>query len=177
MGLFSALCILPLQGGTDSSPSISSLTLENVYLADREVQIPFTVGKQKYILFFIGKTGQQQMYQQNVQFNTIREVRRRPHFVSTHEVEVKLKRYFYALRQTDFLRSPCILNVLDVSVSDSTAPMVLLCIPSAVHQQTAPALPQLQLSQPTGTRMPYLTLDARYPYSMLCLWKYILFHH
>ncbi|XP_076027749.1 protein mono-ADP-ribosyltransferase PARP12-like [Genypterus blacodes] len=79
------------QGGTDSSPSISSPTLENVYLADRETQIPFTAGKQQYILFFIGKAGQQQMYQQNVKYNTKREVRRRPRFVSSHDVEVELK--------------------------------------------------------------------------------------
>ncbi|XP_075995778.1 protein mono-ADP-ribosyltransferase PARP12-like [Genypterus blacodes] len=79
------------QGGTDSSPSISSPTLEYVYLADRETPIHFTAGKQQYTLFFIGKPGQQQMYQQNVKCNTTREVRRRPRFVSTNDMEVKLK--------------------------------------------------------------------------------------
>ncbi|XP_071382569.1 protein mono-ADP-ribosyltransferase PARP12 isoform X1 [Centroberyx affinis] len=75
----------------DAPASVTSQTLENVYLADRETDIPFGAGKQKYILYFKGTPGAQQMYQQNIQYKTKREVRRRPRFVSAHEVELKLK--------------------------------------------------------------------------------------
>nr|XP_046249220.1 protein mono-ADP-ribosyltransferase PARP12-like [Scatophagus argus] len=75
----------------DTPASITSQTLENVYLADRDTEIPFGAGKQQYILYFKGAPGTQQMYQQNVKYKTKREVRRRPRFVSAHDVEVKLK--------------------------------------------------------------------------------------
>ncbi|KAM6926460.1 protein mono-ADP-ribosyltransferase PARP12 [Lycodopsis pacificus] len=71
--------------------SITSQTLENVYLADRDAEIPFGAGKQQYILHFKDAAGTQQMYQQNVKYKTKRAVRRRPRFVSAHDVEAKLK--------------------------------------------------------------------------------------
>ncbi|KAA8590618.1 hypothetical protein FQN60_014552 [Etheostoma spectabile] len=82
--------ILTTQWG-DGTASVTSQTLENVYLADRDTEIPFGAGKQQYILHFKGEPGTEQMYQQNVKYNTKREVRRRPLFVSTLDMEVKLK--------------------------------------------------------------------------------------
>lgn len=80
--------------------SITSETLENVYLEERQTEIAFGAGKQKYILYFKSTPGSQLMYQQNIQYQTKREVRRRPRFVSAQEVEDKLKRYFYFLLWT-----------------------------------------------------------------------------
>ncbi|XP_014911579.1 poly [ADP-ribose] polymerase 12-like [Poecilia latipinna] len=77
------------QGSED--PSVTSQTLENVYMADRETEISFQAGKQKYVLHFKDAAGTQQMYQQNVQYQTKRDVRRRPRFVSAQDVEAKLK--------------------------------------------------------------------------------------
>lgn len=65
-----------------------------MYLADKDTEIPFSAGKQQYILSFKGAAGAQQMYQQNVKYKTMREVRRRPRFVSAHDVDEKLQRYF-----------------------------------------------------------------------------------
>ncbi|XP_066580305.1 protein mono-ADP-ribosyltransferase PARP12 [Amia ocellicauda] len=65
--------------------SISSKVLENVYLADSENNVPFSIGGQQYILHFKG------MYQQNQIYKTKREVQRRPRFVSAQDVERKLK--------------------------------------------------------------------------------------
>ncbi|XP_059190758.1 protein mono-ADP-ribosyltransferase PARP12 [Centropristis striata] len=78
------------QGDGDRPASVSSKTLENVYLADRDTDIPFSAGKQQYILHFKDALGTQLMYQENVKYKTKREVRRRPLFVSAHDVEVKL---------------------------------------------------------------------------------------
>ncbi|KAM7396416.1 hypothetical protein PAMP_019457 [Pampus punctatissimus] len=78
-------------GQGDKQASVTSQTLENIYLADRDTEIPFSAGKQTYILNFKGAPGTQQMYQQNTKYKTIREVRRRPHFVSAQDVEMQLK--------------------------------------------------------------------------------------
>ncbi|XP_040018846.2 protein mono-ADP-ribosyltransferase PARP12 [Gasterosteus aculeatus] len=80
------------QNGADGQPaSVTCETLENVYLADRDTEVPFGTGKHQYVLHFKGAAGTGEMYQQNVKFKTKREVRRRPRFVSAHDVEVKLK--------------------------------------------------------------------------------------
>ncbi|KAK1888404.1 Protein mono-ADP-ribosyltransferase PARP12 [Dissostichus eleginoides] len=79
------------QGDGDRTASVTSQTLENVYLADRDTEIPFGAGNHQYILHFKSALGAQEIYQQNVKFKTKREVRRRPVFVSGHDVEVKLK--------------------------------------------------------------------------------------
>ncbi|CAJ1057150.1 protein mono-ADP-ribosyltransferase PARP12-like [Xyrichtys novacula] len=79
------------QGATDESASLTSQTLENVYLADRDTEIPFSAGQHKYVLHFKGDPGTHQMYQQNIKYKTKREVRRRPSFVSAQDVELKLK--------------------------------------------------------------------------------------
>ncbi|XP_029910473.1 protein mono-ADP-ribosyltransferase PARP12 isoform X2 [Myripristis murdjan] len=79
------------QGGGVTPASITSETLENVYLEERQTEIAFGAGKQKYILYFKSTPGSQLMYQQNIQYQTRREVRRRPRFVSAQEVENKLK--------------------------------------------------------------------------------------
>uniref|UniRef100_A0A3B3ZT69 Poly (ADP-ribose) polymerase family, member 12a n=1 Tax=Periophthalmus magnuspinnatus TaxID=409849 RepID=A0A3B3ZT69_9GOBI len=77
-------------GQVNAQASLSSQTLENIYLADKNGDIEFIAGSQKYKLYFKGGHGLQ-MYQQNLRYNTIREVRRRPRFVSAHDVEAKLK--------------------------------------------------------------------------------------
>ncbi|KAJ8249865.1 hypothetical protein COCON_G00230810 [Conger conger] len=71
--------------GDGDAPSITSQTLENVYLADTDREIPFTTGGQHYVLHF------KDMIQENVKFKTRRPVRRRPRFLSGAEVEKKLK--------------------------------------------------------------------------------------
>ncbi|XP_056137443.1 protein mono-ADP-ribosyltransferase PARP12 [Lampris incognitus] len=75
-----------LEGNNDGLPSITSQTLEKVYLEERKTEFPFTADKQQYILYI------KEMYQQNTRFKTKREVRRRPRFVSAQEVELRLKR-------------------------------------------------------------------------------------
>ncbi|XP_030281693.1 protein mono-ADP-ribosyltransferase PARP12 isoform X1 [Sparus aurata] len=82
-------------GAGDTPASVTSQTLENVYLADRDTEIPFSAGKQQYILHFKGAPGTQQMFQENIRYKTRREVRRRPRFVSAQDVEVKLKRVLF----------------------------------------------------------------------------------
>uniref|UniRef100_A0A7N6AK97 Poly (ADP-ribose) polymerase family, member 12a n=1 Tax=Anabas testudineus TaxID=64144 RepID=A0A7N6AK97_ANATE len=77
------------RGDGDTPASVTSQTLENVYQADRDAAIPFSAGKQQYILNFKGETKTLPMYQQNVKYKTIREVRRRPLFVSAHDVKIK----------------------------------------------------------------------------------------
>ncbi|XP_034542085.1 protein mono-ADP-ribosyltransferase PARP12-like [Notolabrus celidotus] len=71
--------------------SVTSDSLESVYLADSDTQVPFDAGHHQYILHFKGEPGVHQMYQQNVKYKTKREVRRRPRFVSAQDVELKLK--------------------------------------------------------------------------------------
>ncbi|XP_069561395.1 LOW QUALITY PROTEIN: protein mono-ADP-ribosyltransferase PARP12 [Brachyistius frenatus] len=78
-------------GDFNTPASVTSETLENMYLADRHAAIPFTAGKQQYVLYFKDAAGSPEMYQQNVKFKTRRKVRRRPRFVSAQDVEVKLK--------------------------------------------------------------------------------------
>ncbi|XP_034032875.1 protein mono-ADP-ribosyltransferase PARP12 [Thalassophryne amazonica] len=76
-------------GGKSGPPS--SQTLEKIYLADKETEINFMISKHQYILYLKDPAGSQQMYQQNVKYKTKHEVRRRPHFVSARDVEVKLE--------------------------------------------------------------------------------------
>uniref|UniRef100_A0A4W5R591 Poly (ADP-ribose) polymerase family, member 12a n=1 Tax=Hucho hucho TaxID=62062 RepID=A0A4W5R591_9TELE len=71
--------------GKEKVASVTSQTLENVYQADSDREIPFGSGHHQYILYF------KEMYQQNVRFKTKREVRRRPCFLSGQDVEAKLK--------------------------------------------------------------------------------------
>ncbi|KAJ0069394.1 hypothetical protein NL108_004229 [Boleophthalmus pectinirostris] len=77
-------------GTGNASASLTSQTLENIYLADKNADIEFTAESQKYKLYFKGAQGLQ-MCQQNLRYNTVREVRRRPRFVSAHDVQAKLK--------------------------------------------------------------------------------------
>ncbi|XP_029992925.1 protein mono-ADP-ribosyltransferase PARP12 [Sphaeramia orbicularis] len=80
------------QDGTETPGSVKSETLEAVYMADRDAEVPFSVGKQQYILHLKDAQGNQllQMYQQNLKYQTRRQVRRRPRFVSAQDVELKL---------------------------------------------------------------------------------------
>ncbi|KAM9375571.1 protein mono-ADP-ribosyltransferase PARP12-like isoform 2-T2 [Pholidichthys leucotaenia] len=79
-------------GQGDAQSSVTSQILEKLYLEDRDVEIPFSAGKQQYVLYFKDPSGTQQMYQQNIKHKTKREVRRRPRFVSAHEVQMKSNR-------------------------------------------------------------------------------------
>ncbi|XP_064174947.1 protein mono-ADP-ribosyltransferase PARP12-like [Anguilla rostrata] len=73
------------EGDSKARSSITSLTLENAYLADTKGEISFTAGSQQYLLSF------KDMTQRNLKYNTKREVRRRPWFLSIEDVEKKLK--------------------------------------------------------------------------------------
>ncbi|XP_061826105.1 protein mono-ADP-ribosyltransferase PARP12 isoform X1 [Nerophis lumbriciformis] len=78
------------QSNGNTPASITSESLENMYLGDQTLQIPFSAGKQQYVIHFSGyEAGTQRMYQQNLKFSTKREVRRRPRFVSAADVDVK----------------------------------------------------------------------------------------
>lgn len=80
-----------LEYGQGEESSVTSQTLENIYLADRDTEIPFSAGKHQYVFCFKDEAGSQLMYQQNIKYKTKREVRRRPRFVSAQDVEDKLK--------------------------------------------------------------------------------------
>ncbi|XP_066540860.1 protein mono-ADP-ribosyltransferase PARP12-like [Hoplias malabaricus] len=64
---------------------LNSKALENLYLAEIETEIPFSVGNHDYVLNL------KDMYQQNLRYKTVRQVRRRPRFVSAQDVKSKLK--------------------------------------------------------------------------------------
>ncbi|KAM9854294.1 protein mono-ADP-ribosyltransferase PARP12 [Aulostomus maculatus] len=79
------------QSETGTPVSISTQTLENVYSAGIDREIVFGAGEQQHSLSFTCAPGTQQMYQQNLEDKSKQEVRRRPRFVSTQDVEVQLK--------------------------------------------------------------------------------------
>ncbi|KAM8974740.1 protein mono-ADP-ribosyltransferase PARP12-like [Pelodytes ibericus] len=68
------------------SSTITSMDLENVYLSDSTMSVPFKAGKQGYVLSF------EDMVQRNVRFGTERKVCRRPKFVSQEDVKKKKTR-------------------------------------------------------------------------------------
>lgn len=70
---------------------MSSETLEKMYLAEKDAEVPFQAGKHQYILHFKSAEGSQ-MYQKNIKYQTKREIRRRPRFLSAKDVK-DLKRY------------------------------------------------------------------------------------
>lgn len=65
--------------------SVTSETLENIYLSDNDKEVSFTSDSHQYILTFKG------MYQRNLKYTTVREIRRRPRFVSAQDVKGKIK--------------------------------------------------------------------------------------
>uniref|UniRef100_A0A8C4XS41 PAR12 polymerase n=1 Tax=Falco tinnunculus TaxID=100819 RepID=A0A8C4XS41_FALTI len=73
------------QGEGDSVNSPSSAVIENLYLADPDSTIYFQAGSHHYQLNF------KDMIQTNVSFKTQRQVRRRPKFVSSEDVQ-KIKK-------------------------------------------------------------------------------------
>ncbi|XP_054632525.1 protein mono-ADP-ribosyltransferase PARP12 [Dunckerocampus dactyliophorus] len=81
------------QSDVNKPACLTSETLEKMYAADQTTQISFSAGDQQYVMHFSGdEAGTQRMYQQNVKYLTKREVRRRPCFVSAHDVEDKRQR-------------------------------------------------------------------------------------
>ncbi|KAM9807886.1 protein mono-ADP-ribosyltransferase PARP12 [Neosynchiropus ocellatus] len=79
------------QSAEGTPTTVTSETLENLYLTDRESAVPFGTSSNSYVLHFKASPGSPPMYQENLKFKTRREVRRRPRFVSAHDVEVKLR--------------------------------------------------------------------------------------
>ncbi|XP_056621652.1 protein mono-ADP-ribosyltransferase PARP12-like isoform X2 [Triplophysa dalaica] len=65
--------------------SVTSETLEKDYISDNEKEVPFDSDKHQYILTFKG------MYQRNLKYKTVREIRRRPRFVSAQDAKGKIK--------------------------------------------------------------------------------------
>ncbi|XP_052008490.1 protein mono-ADP-ribosyltransferase PARP12 isoform X2 [Xyrauchen texanus] len=65
--------------------SVTSEILEIFYLPDKDKEVSFNSENHKYMLSFKG------MYQQNLKYKTVREIRRRPRFVSAQEVKSKIK--------------------------------------------------------------------------------------
>ncbi|XP_061677950.1 protein mono-ADP-ribosyltransferase PARP12 isoform X3 [Syngnathoides biaculeatus] len=68
--------------------SLTSETLEKIYLEDQKTQITFSAGKYKYVMHFRDEAGARRLYQKNLILSTKREVRRRPRFVSSHHGEM-----------------------------------------------------------------------------------------
>ncbi|KAM9481050.1 protein mono-ADP-ribosyltransferase PARP12-like [Clarias gariepinus] len=64
---------------------LTSQTLENIYQSNVQSEVPVSSKKHSYMLYL------KDMYQKNFQFQTKREIRRRPRFVSALEVKSKLK--------------------------------------------------------------------------------------
>ncbi|XP_033882099.3 protein mono-ADP-ribosyltransferase PARP12-like isoform X1 [Acipenser ruthenus] len=76
-------------GKQDDGQNVSSVNtevLENVFLVDGDGVVPFSSGGQQYTLSF------KDMYQKNLKYKTKTEVRRRPRFVSSKAVDIKIKR-------------------------------------------------------------------------------------
>uniref|UniRef100_A0A8D0GA51 WWE domain-containing protein n=1 Tax=Sphenodon punctatus TaxID=8508 RepID=A0A8D0GA51_SPHPU len=71
------------EDGKHQSSTLSSDDLENLYLADPTGVIQFQAGSQLYEINF------KEMTQRNMHYQTPREVRRRPKFVSSEDVEKK----------------------------------------------------------------------------------------
>lgn len=63
------------------STSVSSSSLEELYLSDRTAEVAVVKGQRQYVISF------KDMYQRNHKHNTKRRVRRRPRFVSEADVE------------------------------------------------------------------------------------------
>uniref|UniRef100_A0A4W6F381 Poly (ADP-ribose) polymerase family, member 12a n=1 Tax=Lates calcarifer TaxID=8187 RepID=A0A4W6F381_LATCA len=126
-------------GQGDTPASITSETLENVYLADRDTDIPFSAGKQQYVLRFKGQPGTQQMYQENLKYKTQREVRRRPRFVSAHDV--KTERYLIFCYRHRFYIVPCYSDtaVLEISFPQVTSPVrgLTVCLLCSAPSQSS----------------------------------------
>ncbi|XP_053243525.1 protein mono-ADP-ribosyltransferase PARP12-like isoform X3 [Podarcis raffonei] len=71
------------QGGQLQESSLGSDDLENLFLAVPEGSVQFKAGSQQYEISF------KDMKQRNLQYQTQREVRRRPKFVSSEDVKTK----------------------------------------------------------------------------------------
>ncbi|KAI3366583.1 hypothetical protein L3Q82_009197, partial [Scortum barcoo] len=63
--------------------SVTSRTLEEMFLSNRMMEVKVVKGQRQYIISFKGMTSY--MYQRNIKHNTKRRVRRRPRFVSVDE--------------------------------------------------------------------------------------------
>ncbi|XP_044273608.1 zinc finger CCCH-type antiviral protein 1-like isoform X2 [Varanus komodoensis] len=71
------------QDGQHQGSSLGSDDLENLFLAEPNGTIQFEAGSQQYVINF------KEMTQRNLLYNTKREVRRRPKFVSSEDVKTK----------------------------------------------------------------------------------------
>lgn len=66
------------------STSVTSESLEKVFLLDKTTKVKVVKGERMYVISF------EDMYQRNLKHNTKRKIRRRPRFVSRAEVEQRL---------------------------------------------------------------------------------------
>ncbi|MGH0116587.1 UNVERIFIED_CONTAM: hypothetical protein FKN15_014787 [Acipenser sinensis] len=73
------------QASRHRASSVTSEALEKAFLVDPDSSVPFSVGQQQYSLSF------RDMRQQNSVYQTQREVRRRPRFISARDVASKIK--------------------------------------------------------------------------------------
>ncbi|KAF7248255.1 Protein mono-ADP-ribosyltransferase PARP12 [Varanus komodoensis] len=71
------------EDGQHQGSSLGSDDLENLFLAEPNGTIQFEAGSQQYVINF------KEMTQRNLLYNTKREVRRRPKFVSSEDVKTK----------------------------------------------------------------------------------------
>ncbi|KAA0715122.1 Poly [ADP-ribose] polymerase 12 [Triplophysa tibetana] len=69
----------------DNTNLVTSETLEKIYLSDNDKEVPFDSDMHQYILTF------KDMFQRNLKFKTVREIRRRPRFVSAQDAKGKTK--------------------------------------------------------------------------------------
>ncbi|CAN9508357.1 unnamed protein product [Ophioblennius macclurei] len=70
--------------GKQRSTSVTSETLEKVFLTDKTTKVDVMKGERTYVISF------EDMYQRNLKHNTKRKIRRRPRFVSRSEVQQRL---------------------------------------------------------------------------------------
>ncbi|XP_028584451.2 protein mono-ADP-ribosyltransferase PARP12-like isoform X3 [Podarcis muralis] len=88
------------QGGQLQESSLGSDDLENLFLAGPEGSVQFKAGSQQYEISF------KDMKQRNLQYQTQREVRRRPKFVSSEDVKTKKGHTNQAPASTPFTDYP-----------------------------------------------------------------------
>lgn len=91
------------------------------------------------MLRFKGQPGTQQMYQENLKYKTQREVRRRPRFVSAHDV--KTERYLIFCYRHRFYIVPCYSDtaVLEISFPQVTSPLrgLTVCLLCSAPSQSS----------------------------------------
>ncbi|MGH0115986.1 UNVERIFIED_CONTAM: hypothetical protein FKN15_060450 [Acipenser sinensis] len=115
------------QASKHRASSVTSEALEKAFLADPDSSVPFSVGQQQYSLSF------RDMRQQNSVYQTQREVRRRPRFISARDVESKIKSKSDSVRNSTSQSVPS--HWLQSAVPDFGYKQVLLSSSSEEFKQ------------------------------------------